>query len=131
MTHKAKIDWWILAALTVGIVAPLLSGKLWITAPLFLAVGICGYPQWYETSEEGLVVRAGLLRRVIPYQAITFVGPCGQEPAGSPCRHVQVRYGNYAGITIFPANYDAFLDDMATRCRSLSRRGEALAPQFA
>jgi hypothetical protein len=126
MTHKAKIDWWIAAALAVGIVAPLVGEKLWITIPLFLAVGICGYPQYYRTSEEGLIVRAGLLRRVIPYEAITFVGPCEEDAA-----RVSVRYGNRAGITITPADYRAFLDDLAARCRNLSRRGEVLRAAFA
>ena len=51
MTHKAKIDWWIAAALALGIVAPLLKATL-VTIPLFLAVGICGYPQYYQTTGQ-------------------------------------------------------------------------------
>jgi hypothetical protein len=128
MTHKAKIDGWIPAALAVGIVAPLIGGELWITIPLFLAVGICGYPQYYRTSEEGLIIRTGLLRRVIPYEAIRFVGPC--EDSAADCR-VSILYANRIAITIAPADYRAFLDDMAARCSGLSRRGEALAPVFA
>jgi hypothetical protein len=119
MTHKAKIDWWIAAALALGVFAPLAGGELWITIPLFLAVGICGYPQYYQTAEEGLVIRAGLLRRVIPYNAITFVGP-GDE--GS----LSVRYGTNAGVRISPANSHAFLEDMATRATHLT--GEAGLP---
>jgi len=128
MTHKAKIDWWIAAALGVGICAPLVGDKLWITVPLFLGVGICGYPQAYQTSEVGLIVRAGLLRRVIPYDAITFVGPTGVSD--SRFGRVSVRYGR-AEVVIVPADYDAFLDDMAARCRGLARRGEVLAAAFA
>jgi hypothetical protein len=123
MTHKAKIDWWIAAALALGIFAPFAGGELWITIPLFLAVGICGYPQYYQTGEDGLAIRAGLIRRVIPYDAITFVGPDGGR--------VSIRYGTNAAIVISPADSRAFLEDMASRARHLTRRGRNLVPAFA
>jgi hypothetical protein len=103
MTYKAKIDWWIAAALALGICAPLAGGGLWITIPLFLAVGICGYPQYYQTTEAGLVVRAGLIRRVIPYDAITYVEPTGGR--------VSIHYGANADLVLVPADSRAFLRD--------------------
>ncbi len=75
MTHRAKVDWWIVAALGLGVLGPFAGFGFWLTIPLFLAVGICGYPQWYETTEIGLVIHSGLIRRAIPYEAILFVGP--------------------------------------------------------
>jgi hypothetical protein len=123
MTHKAKIDWWIAVSLALGILAPLAGTELWITIPLFLAVGICGYPQSYQTAEEGLIIRAGLIRRVIPYDAITFVGLSDGR--------VSIRYGTNAGIAISPADSRAFLEDMASRARHLTRRGQNLAPALA
>jgi hypothetical protein len=123
MTHKAKIDWWIAAALALGVAAPLAVGGLWITIPLFLGVGICGYPQCYQTTETGLVIRAGLIRRVIPYDAITFVGPSGGR--------VSVRYGMNAGMAIVPSDYRAFREDVAAHARHLARRGQDLVSAFA
>ena len=131
MTHKAKIDWWIAVALALGVVAPLAGYGLSITIPLFLAVGICGYPQVYQTTEDGLIVRAGLLRRVIPYDAITFVGPSDDGGRGFTRNRVIVQYGTNAGVVISPADYRAFLEDMAARARHLTRRGQDLVLAFA
>ncbi len=133
MIHKAKIDWWIAAALVLGILAPLAGGKLWITIPLFLAVGICGYPQYYRTAEKGLEIRSGLIRRTIPYQAITFVGPSeeGSFSFALSLDRVSVRYGAHAGVLIAPADYRAFLADMASRATHLTRRGQDLVLAFA
>jgi hypothetical protein len=133
MTHKAKIDWWIAAALALGVLAPLAGGKLWITIPLFLAVGICGYPQYYQTAEKGLIIRAGLIRRTIPYNAITFVGPSdeGSFSFALSLDRVSVRYGTSAGVLIAPADYHAFLEDVAARATHLTRRGQDLVLAFA
>lgn len=131
MTHKAKIDWWIAAALALGIFAPLVGGNLSITIPLFLAVGICGYPQSYQTAEESLIVRAGLIRRVIPYNAITFVGPSNEGGFRFAFDRVSVRYGAHGHVVISPADCRAFLDDMATRATHLTRRGQDLVAAYA
>lgn len=109
MTYKAKIDWWIAAALALGIAVPLAGGGLWMTIPLFLAVGICGYPQDYRTTKTGLVVRAGLIRREIPYCAISAV-----EPEGG---RVRVQYGANAGVVLVPADCRAFVEDVAAHAR--------------
>ena len=133
MIHKAKIDWWIAAALILGVIAPLAGGKLWITIPLFLAVGICGYPQYYETTETGLLIRAGLIRRMIPYEDITFVGPSdeGSFSFALSLDRVLVRYGAGAGLLIAPADYRSFLSDMSNRVPQLTRRGSDLTRSFA
>jgi hypothetical protein len=125
MTHKAKIDWWIAAALGLGVVAPFAGFGLWITIPLFLAVGICGYPQHYETTADGLVIHAGLVRKTIPYEAITFIGPSeeGSFSFALSLDRVSIRYGAHAGVLIAPADYHAFLSDMAHRVPQLTRRG--------
>ena len=128
MTHKAKIDWWIAAALLLGVVSALAERNLWITIPLFLAVGICGYPQSYQTSDKGLVIHAGLIRRFIPYQAITFVGLTedGAYSLAFSLERVRIRYGRGAGLVIAPADCRAFLADMAQRAPQLTRRGQDL-----
>ncbi len=133
MTHKAKIDWWIPAGILVGVLAPFAGTKLWITIPVFLALAICGFPQYYETAESGLVIHTGLLRRMIPYEAITFVGPSeeGSYRFALSLDRVSVRYGHGAGILIAPADYRAFQADMAARAPHLMRRGPDLILTFA
>lgn len=133
MTHKAKIDWWIAAALFLGVLSPFAGGKLWITIPLFLAVGICGYPQSYETGPDALVIRAGLLRRSIPYDAITFVGPSDEASFSFSLSlsRVAVRYGACGSALIAPADCRAFLSDMEARAPQLTRRGPNLVVSFA
>ncbi len=128
MTYESKLDWWIAAALILGIVAPLVGGDLWITIPLFLAVGICGYPQFYRTTERGLVIHAGLIRRFIPYEAITFAGVTeeGAYSLGFSLERVRIRCGKGAGVVIAPADCEAFLADMARRAPQLTRRGQDL-----
>jgi hypothetical protein len=128
MTHKAKIDWWIAAALALGVFAPLAFGNLWITMPLFLAVGICGYPQHYRTAAEGLEISSGLIRRTVPYQAITFVGPSEEGGSGFPLspERVGIRYGMNAGVLLSPEDTRAFIADIAARAPQLTRRGQDL-----
>jgi hypothetical protein len=133
VTHEAKIDWWIAAALVIGILSPLVGCKLWITVPLFLAVGICGYPQHYRTTDNALVIQAGLVRKVIPYEAITFVGRSaeGSFSFALSLDRVAIRYGANAGVLIAPADYRAFLADMAERAPHLMRRGQDLIMAYA
>ncbi len=133
MTHKAKIDWWIVAAFGIGILSPLIGCKLWITVPLFLGVGICGFPQCYLTTDENLVIHAGLIRKTIPYEAITFVGPSdeGSFAFALSLDRVAVRYGSNAGVLIAPADYRAFLADIAGRAPHLMRRGQDLVTAYA
>ena len=133
MIHKAKIDWWIAAALAIGILSPFVGCKLWITVPLFLAVGICGYPQRYGTTDKALIIHAGLIRKIIPYEAITFVGPSdeGSFSFALSLDRVAIRYGANAGVLIAPADYGGFLSDMARRAPHLTRRGQDLILAYA
>ncbi len=128
MSYKAKIDWWIAAAILIGVAAPFAGCKLWITVPLFLGVGICGYPQSYQTTEKGLVIRAGLVKRVIPYEAIAFIGPSEKEDLGLTLSldRVKIRLATGGELLIAPADYRAFLADMAKRAPQLTRRGQDL-----
>ena len=56
---------------------------------------------------------AGLIRRVIPYSAITFVGPSNEGGFSFAFDRVSVRYGANGRVVISPADCRAFLDDMA------------------
>ena len=132
MTYRAKIDWWIVTALGLGVLGPFCGFKLWLTIPLFLAVGICGYPQHYKMGDRGLVIYAGLLRRTIPYEAIQFVGPSGESGFGLTLslERIRVQYGRGAHTLIAPRDHDAFLADIAGRAPQLKRRGRDLVLAF-
>ena len=132
MTYRAKVDWWIVAALGLGVLGPFAGFGFWLTIPLFLAVGICGYPQWYETTEAGLVIHSGLIRRTIPYESILFVGPATEDALGLTLAidRVRVQYGKGAHALIAPANREAFLADLGARAKQLTRRGPDLVMAF-
>jgi hypothetical protein len=117
MTHCATTNWWIVSAIAVSIVVLLLGANYWIVGPLLLNLMICAYPQTYETTEKGLVVRTALRRQLIPYAAITSIGLA----SGNRGR-VYVRYGRRSELRIAPADTEAFFTDMAGRAPHLSKR---------
>lgn len=128
MRHTAKIDWWIVLAALVGVLAPLAGHAYWasgiVLGVLFLGV----YPQSYESTPRGLLVRSGLTRRLVPYEVITFVGPAparGASAAWSRDR-VKVAWGLASEMVIAPADRAAFFADVAARAPHLSRRGQDL-----
>ncbi len=117
MTHCATTNWWTVSAIAVSIVVLLLGANYWIVGPLLLNLMICAYPQTYETTEEGLVVRTALRRQLIPYQAITSIGLASENRG-----RVYVRYGRRSELRIAPADTEAFFADMAARSPHLSKR---------
>jgi hypothetical protein len=88
---------------------------------------ICAYPQSYQTTPHGLLVRAFCMKVLIPYEVITFIGPSEEEFMGG----VTVRYGLSSKLHIAPAKMDLFLADVAARTPHLVRRGPALVLSFA
>jgi len=125
MTHDAKYDWWIVAAIALDLLVLLVGGYYWITAPVLLVLAICAYPQSYVTTSTGLLVRAGLVHRSIPYQAITFAGM--DDATGK----VTIQYGLNSRLWIVPADPAGFLRDLAQRAPHLTRRGRRLMAAFA
>jgi hypothetical protein len=125
MTHDAKYDWWILAAIALGIGVLLVARDYWIVCPVLLVLTICAYPQTYVTTPSALVVRAGLVRRSIPYNAIRFVGvTCGDEA-------VEIQYGPNSHVYLAPSDPSLFFRDLAQRTPHLTRRGQRLTGAFA
>jgi len=125
MTHDAKYDWWIVAAIALDLLVLLVGGDYWITGPVLLVLAICAYPQSYVTTSNGLVVRAGLVHRSIPYQAITFVGVADSTDK------VEIQYGLNSQLWIEPADPASFLRDLAKHAPHLTRRGRKLTAVFA
>jgi hypothetical protein len=124
MTHQGKMDWWIAAAIALAIIVLLLGVNYWIAGPVLLVLLICAYPQTYRTTREGLLIRGGLWRRSIPYEAITFVGPISDD-------RVRIQYGLASELRIAPEDPRAFLADIAKHTPHLIKRGYKLVAALA
>jgi hypothetical protein len=124
MTHQAKMDWWMAAAIALAVMVLLLGVNYWIAGPVLLVLLICAYPQSYKTTREGLVICGGLWHRQIPYEAITFVGPIATD-------RVRIQYGLASELQISPADPHVFLADIAKHTPHLIKRGYKLVPAFA
>jgi len=124
MTHQAKIDWWMAAAIAFAVFVLLLGVNYWIAGPVLLVLLICAYPQSYKTTGEGLLIRGGLWRRRIPYDATTFVAPIAAD-------RVRIQYGLASELRIAPADARVFLADIAKHTPHLIKRGYKLVAAFA
>jgi hypothetical protein len=125
MRHDAKFDWWLGGAIALGILVLLVGGDYWIAAPVLLVLFLCAYPQSYVTTPSGLLLRAGIVRRIIPYQAITFIGPSAGQPAPW-FETVRIQYGRNTELLIAPEDPDAFFQDVVRYAPHLRRLGPAL-----
>ncbi len=133
MTYDAKFDWRLATAIATALAALLLGANYWIVGPVLMILLICAYPQSYQTTPRGLLVRAFCMKMLIPYEVITFVGPT-QDSRGRWfwfADSVTVRYGLASKLLITPAKTDLFLADLAVRTPHLIRRGAALVLSFA
>jgi hypothetical protein len=124
MSHSSKFDVYLAAAIVLAIVV-FLMGDYWIAGPMLPVLFLAAYPQWYETTREGLVIHTALGRQFIPYRAISSAAP-GVGGAG-----VAIRFGCASEIRIRPAKPDVFFADLASRAPHLVKRGERLTAAFA
>jgi hypothetical protein len=131
MTHNSKVDVYLVAAIVLGIVV-FAMGDYWIAGPILVVLFLCAYPQRYETTPRGLVIRAALSRHVIPYEAIHFIGPSSEEKGlAFSGEGVRILWGPAWELLILPADRAAFVRDIAARAPHLIRRGERLIAAFA
>jgi hypothetical protein len=114
MTHSSTTNWWIVSAIGVCITVLLLGANYWIVGPLLLNLMICAYPETYETTAKGLIVRTALRRQSLPYDAIASVG----LTRGG---RVSIKYGGRSEVRIAPSDTEAFFSDMAARTPHLSK----------
>ena len=56
MRHNAKIDWWIIVAVLVGVLVPLASHTYWASGMVLGILLMGAYPQSYKTTPRGLLV---------------------------------------------------------------------------
>jgi hypothetical protein len=129
MRHKAKVDWWIGALTIFALMVPFFSAVTTSTpwgyaGSILTAVVIAGfcYPQWYETTADALIIRAGLTTRRIPYSSITAVRPSSDMRSSFALYldRVEIEYDGKK-LLIAPADKDAFFADLAARVPGISR----------
>ena len=123
MKYDCKFDWWLAAMIAAAIVFLVVGRNYWVGGPVLAVLMLCAYPQTYETTPLGLVVKAAFVRIVIPYRVMTFAGPNESR--------VRIRYGLSSELIIAPAQQEKFLADLAKRTPHLSRQGEALVLTYA
>lgn len=127
MIHKSRNDWWLVAAFFLGVSVSLAAGQYWIGVPMLFLFVLCVYPNKYETTGGGLLIRATLFRRLIPYGVITQAEPCtGGRGLALALDGIAIRYGLASELRISPADPDAFLADLAARAPHLKRQGHGL-----
>ena len=127
MAHKNRNDRWLVAAFLLSVSVSLGADLYWIGGPALLLFLLCVYPQRYETTPQGLAIRAALFRTVIPYRAITQAEPCsGGRSLALALHGVSIRYGLGHEVRIAPADRDMFLADLASHAPHLKRRGHGL-----
>ena len=119
MTHKSKVEVWLLIAIVYVTAVIVLGGDRWIGIPVLVCLVLMAYPHRYVTAPDALKVSAGLVRWTIPYRAITFVGALGN-------RRIAVRVGNDPELLLAPDDPEAFVDEVARHAPHLIRRGAAL-----
>ena len=134
MRYKAKIDWWIGAAIITGMVVPfaiaITSHSSWhygVGVVVWVIVfGFC-YPQSYETTAVALIIRAGFSKWTIPYSQISAVRPSSDSRSALALSldRVEIEYAS-GDLLIAPEDQAAFFADLASRASQLSRRGQDL-----
>lgn len=127
MIYKGRNDRWFVAVFALATAALLFAGKYWIGGPMLPIFALCVWPQRFETVGDGVRIRAGLVHRFIPFEVITFVGPCaGGRNLALTLDGVCIRYGLNSEVRIAPADADAFVADVAKRSPHLVKRGHDL-----
>jgi hypothetical protein len=137
----SEVDVWlrvvlvVLPLISVGVVVVTLlndgEGAWAAVLSLLVVGGIYGgllFPLYYHFEAGSLLVRFGLVRQRIPYEAIRSVRPT-RNPLSSPAlslRRLRVDYGR-SFVLISPVRRGEFLDELAQRT-GLVRDGETLGP---
>jgi hypothetical protein len=134
VSYKGKVDWWIGMGIVAGICMPAvaalsLHNDFLLAPPALLVVFMltCCYPQKYEVLPDALVVKAGLTRRAIPWSGISFAGLSSDSRSSLALSLDRVAIRHAGGeILIAPDDSVHFMEDVASHCPQLSRRGTDL-----
>jgi len=89
-------------------------------------------PQYYELRPDGLFIRQGWRRKVIPYAALVAVRPAtdGRSAAVLSMDRVQVLTQDAGRWIIAPREQQRFFDQFAGFAPQLQRQGAGLALPF-
>jgi len=135
MRHAAKVDskigWAIACAIVLPSITAFSRSSPWEFAGaafvVLLIFGFC-FPQWYETTADALVVRAGLITRRIPYATITAARPSSSTRSSFAMSldRVEIVYGSRK-LLIAPKNQHAFFAVLATRAPQLYSQSQNIS----
>jgi len=118
MTHRSKLEVWLFAAIFYVVVVLALWGDYWVGAPVLLILVILSFPHTYVLAADGLRVRVGITRWVIPYRAIRVIRSSGDK--------VSIRVGDHEEMVLAPSDPATFCADVKAHARHLILRGEQL-----
>jgi hypothetical protein len=105
MTHKSKLEVWLLAAILYVIAVLALGGDRWIGVPVLVCLLVMAYPHRYVLAPDALRVKAGMVRWTIPYRAITFVETMGNR--------ISIRVGRDPELVLAPDDPAAFVEELS------------------
>jgi hypothetical protein len=123
MRYRSKIDWWIGALLILAPFLPAVTAFFahsllpLVGSAFILALYGLLFPIWYETSEERLVIHAGLIKTKLPYSEIHSLRP-SRSALSSPALsldRLEISYGNGSRVLISPEDKAGFTDDIRAR----------------
>jgi hypothetical protein len=141
---KTKFDWWIVAVLIGGAFASLVLPQIapqtgpyhhpapgWVKLAvwlLWIVVLACMLPQYYDVGADGLLIRQGWRRAVIPYADLVELQATtdSRSAAVFSMDRMLVSTRDSHTYIIAPADQGGFLDAVAQRCPQLQRRGFGL-----
>jgi hypothetical protein len=141
MRFRTKFDRWLMLLLVPGALlslgGPLLAPGIspWVVALTWggWATALAAMlPQYYELRPDGLYIRQGWRRRLIPYQALVEVRPVtdSRSAAVFSLDRVEVVTDGCGHWLIAPAEQRRFLEELARLAPRLASRGFALALPF-
>lgn len=145
MHVAAKFDRWMVVVLFVGAAVSLgLPTHGWIVRhqpplpavlPIWLiwiAVLVATLPQYYEVRGDGLFIRQGWRKALIPYASLVELQP-NRDARGAgvfSMDRILVVTKESRTFVIAPADPNGFLDAVAQRSPQLERKGFGLALPF-
>ncbi|MGA2352056.1 MAG: hypothetical protein ABSF70_16595 [Terracidiphilus sp.] len=92
-----------------------------LVAPLLLCIK--SFPEYYEVRENGLFVRQGWNKNLIPYTTINKFLPLAPAYRWSPAaNHILVLCETDASFVVAPLEREKFLAEVSQRCPQLEQR---------
>ena len=138
MRFKTKVDFWLVAVLgiaaPVSCIAPLLNfglhSLLALLSPAIwlIALSFC-LPQYYETREDGLFLRQGWKRSLLPYASLVELRPMQSWSSASVFSSDRILVTTSTGQRFIVAvlEQERFLAAVAQRARLLEPSGSGLS----